>query len=108
MTYLTHLECSLCNKSYSADELANLCPDCSRPLLARYDLAAARAEWDRDILQTRESTMWRYREVLPVRDSDTAITRRSGPCPRKIEIGPNAINLGESVIILANHRHMAY
>ena len=38
---LTHLECSYCGKEYSASELHNLCEECGKPLLARYDLAAA-------------------------------------------------------------------
>jgi len=42
MTFLTHLECSLCGKTYDADRLWQTCPDCGRPLLARYDLDAAR------------------------------------------------------------------
>ena len=62
MSYLTHLECSLCGKGYPADELFNLCPDCSRPLLARYDLNAAKVGWDRGSLTAREPTLWRYRE----------------------------------------------
>ncbi len=67
MNYLTHLECALCGKEYDATELQRLCPDCKRPLLARYDLAAARLA-GRDALITDEPTMWRYRPLLPVRD----------------------------------------
>jgi threonine synthase len=37
------------------------------PLVARYDLAAARRGWSRDTLAHREPTMWRYREVMPLR-----------------------------------------
>ncbi len=81
MSYLTHLECSLCDKRYAADDLHTLCPDCNRPLLARYDLAAARVGWDRDSLATREPTLWRYREVLPVRDEGRAIKLGEGYTP---------------------------
>ena len=38
---------------------------CGAPLLARYDLDAARA-WSRDSLTGREASMWRYREVMPL------------------------------------------
>ena len=38
---------------------------CGAPLLARYDLDAARA-WSRDSLAGREASMWRYREVMPL------------------------------------------
>ena len=43
----------------------NLCPSCQAPLLARYDLAAARRTLTREALATRVHSMWRYEEVLP-------------------------------------------
>jgi len=81
MTYLTHLECSLCGQEYNADELHTLCPDCQRPLLARYDLAAVKRVWDRETLTGREPTLWRYREVLPLRDERRAIKLGEGYTP---------------------------
>ncbi len=68
VSYLNHLECGLCGERLEADRLWNLCPKCGKPLLARYDLGAARNAVDRDALAGREPTMWRYRELLPVRD----------------------------------------
>ncbi len=67
-SYLSHLECGLCGKHFDADELWNLCPACQKPLLVRYDLDAARAGFARGLLSDREPTMWRYRELLPLRD----------------------------------------
>ncbi len=67
-SYLTHLECGACGERLEADRLWNLCPKCGKPLLARYDLGAARAAFGRAALGGREPTMWRYRELLPVRD----------------------------------------
>lgn len=81
MSYLTHLECSLCGKGYPADELFTLCPDCNRPLLARYNLNAANVGWDRGSLTAREPTLWRYREVLPVQDKSKAIELGEGYTP---------------------------
>jgi threonine synthase len=81
MSYFSHLECSLCGKQYAAGDLHTLCPDCKRPLLARYDLAAARGAWDRDSLAIREPTLWRYREVLPVRDESKAVKLGEGYTP---------------------------
>ena len=69
MTTLTHLECGLCGTVQDADRLWNLCPECDKPLLARYDLAAARQAVSREEIAGREDTLWRYREVLPVRDA---------------------------------------
>jgi threonine synthase len=67
-SYLSHLECGLCGERLEPDRLWNLCPKCQKPLLARYDLEAARAAVDRSSLAGREPTLWRYRELLPVRD----------------------------------------
>ena len=65
---LSHLECGLCGERHDADRLWNLCAKCGKPLLARYDLAAAAAMVGPAALACREATMWRYRELLPVRD----------------------------------------
>jgi threonine synthase len=50
------------------------------PLVARYDLAAARA-WPRDSLRDREPTLWRYRELLPLFDGETPVTLGEGFTP---------------------------
>ena len=65
---LTHLECGLCGERLEADRLWNLCPKDQKPLLARYDLEAARAAVTKASIAGREPTMWRYLELLPVRD----------------------------------------
>jgi threonine synthase len=67
-SFLSHLECGLCGERLDADSLWNLCPKCQKPLLACYDLEAARAAVSSASLASREPTMWRYRELLPVRD----------------------------------------
>ena len=81
MSYLTYLACSLCGQRYEADELHTLCSDCDRPLLAQYDLEAARSAWHRDSLAGREPTLWRYREVLPIRDQSKAVKLGEGYTP---------------------------
>ncbi len=64
---LSHLECSrpACGHVVSASERQNLCTVCKAPLLARYDLAAARETLSLEALTTRTRSMWRYQEVLP-------------------------------------------
>ena len=64
---ITHLQCSrgTCAKVVPHTTLQNLCPDCKSPLLARYDLDAARRTLSFDALRARANTMWRYEEVLP-------------------------------------------
>jgi threonine synthase len=64
---LTHLECSrpTCGNVVDHSTRQNLCPVCRAPLLARYDLAAARRTLTLDALKARQRSMWRYEEVLP-------------------------------------------
>jgi threonine synthase len=81
MSFLTHLECGLCRREFDADKLHNLCPECGKPLLARYDLEAAAGEFRKESLARRECTLWRYREVLPVRDSENILTLGEGFTP---------------------------
>jgi len=50
------------------------------PLLARYDLQAARA-WKKDSLAAREATMWRYRELMPLFDGEPPLTLGEGWTP---------------------------
>jgi len=65
-TTITHLECSKpnCGKQYPHTQLQNLCT-CGGPLLARYNLAAAAKTMRPGALLERDSTMWRYEEVMP-------------------------------------------
>jgi len=79
--HATHLECSECDYRAALDHLATLCPECHGPLVVRYDLAAVRASVDRDALSSREATMWRYREVLPLPDPQGAVTLGEGGTP---------------------------
>ncbi|MCB9069991.1 MAG: threonine synthase [Calditrichae bacterium] len=80
-SYLTHLECGYCAKEYPADQLWNLCTECGKPLLARYDLAKIRDAVSRDDLRHRAPNLWRYAEVLPVRDERYRLTLGEGWTP---------------------------
>jgi threonine synthase len=64
---LTHLECPrpACATRLDHRRPQNLCPACSSPLLARYDLARARETLTLAALRERGRSMWRYEEVLP-------------------------------------------
>src|SRR5436189_3803339 len=87
--FLMHLECSACGLHYEWSRLQNLCSSCHKPFLAIVDLAAASRTLTRETLTTREKSLWRYREVLPLpRDVEpvslgeggTPLLRASGSC----------------------------
>jgi threonine synthase len=50
------------------------------PMLARYDLQAARA-WKKASLAGRAANMWRYRELMPLMGSDQPVTLGEGFTP---------------------------
>ena len=81
MSYFTHLECSVPCGAAPCDARVeqHLCT-CGAPLLARYDLEAAKA-WRRDSLAGREPNMWRYRELMPLFDGETPLTLGEGWTP---------------------------
>ena len=81
MSYFSHLECSVpCGAgAYDPRQAQHLCA-CGAPLLARYDLAAARA-WSKDSLVGRAPNMWRYRELMPLFDGEAPLTLGEGWTP---------------------------
>jgi threonine synthase len=80
MSFLTQLRCPRCSAAYSKGEVHQLCV-CGAPLLADYDLAAARKAFPRDALRGRESSMWRYHEMLPVQDARHILSLGEGFTP---------------------------
>jgi len=72
-TFVTHLECSLTGERYPADQLHGL-SKAGKPLLVRYDLDGIRRALPRDALAPRPQTLWRYREMLPVRRPENVLS----------------------------------
>ena len=66
-SYATHLECSATGERHDIARLQGL-SRAGKPLLARYDLAALRAEVTRADIERRPTDLWRWRELLPVPD----------------------------------------
>ncbi len=78
---VTHLECALCGLRHEANVVQNLCIECGKPLLVRYDIEKAGETLTKDALQTRGSTLWRYREVLPVENIENVVSLGEGWTP---------------------------
>lgn len=78
---ITHLECALCGLRHEARVLQNLCVECGKPLLVRYDLEKAAETMTLDAMSSREASLWRYREVLPVEKADNIVTFGEGWTP---------------------------
>jgi len=78
---VTHLECAACGRRYEARRLHNLCTECGKPLLVRYDLEAAARTLTRESLGGRRADLWRYAEVLPVEREGNIVSLGEGWTP---------------------------
>ena len=79
--FLMHLECTACGLQHPWSQLQNLCLSCQKPLLAIVDLAAAGRTLKREMVATRDKTLWRYREVLPLPGDVEPISLGEGGTP---------------------------
>ncbi|MGI8839100.1 MAG: threonine synthase [Pyrinomonadaceae bacterium] len=78
---VAHLECALCHLKHEARRLLNLCRECGKSLLVRYDLGQAAQTLTKESLVSRRSDLWRYREVLPVEDDENIVSLGEGWTP---------------------------
>ena len=78
---LSALECRGCCTQVDPDHAATTCPTCGQTLFAVYDTSRleARSWWSR--LSGREATLWRYRELLPVREASHVTSLGEGFTP---------------------------
>ena len=80
-SFLTHLECTACGLRHDADQLQTTCSACGKVLFARYDLNAIREAVTPSDFGARRWDMWRYSELLPVRDASNAVSLGEGLTP---------------------------
>ena len=77
---LSRLECSRTGDLYDADQVQGV-STVGAPLLARYDLEQVRTTVTREEIAGRPHDLWRYHEVLPVRDPAHVTTLGEGMTP---------------------------
>ena len=80
-SYLSHLECTACGLRHDADRLQTVCTACGKVLFARYDLDGVRRAAQPSDFACRRWEMWRYWELLPVRDPANVISLGEGLTP---------------------------
>src|SRR5436190_8033540 len=84
-TYVTHLESAVDGTRLDANQVHTVHQ--GRPLWVRYDLAGVRAAVRPTDLGSRSTSLWRYRELLPLPLDEEPVTLGEGltpllPCPR--------------------------
>jgi threonine synthase len=78
---LSHLVCPECQRQFDADRLQTFCQQCQSPLLAAYDLEAVRRQIEPGEIQARPRGLWRWAELLPVRNPAHHLTLGEGDTP---------------------------
>ncbi|MFQ5922174.1 MAG: threonine synthase [Anaerolineales bacterium] len=81
MSTLTGLQCPECAEEFEADVVQSVCESCDSPLLARYDLAQTARALQRERVSGRPTRLWRWAELLPVRDPEKRYTLGEGDTP---------------------------
>jgi threonine synthase len=81
MSQLTYLECSACGEKHEANIIQTVCKKCGKPLFAKYDLEAVKESVTKRELVGREATMWRYFELLPVKNRKNIVSLGEGWTP---------------------------
>jgi threonine synthase len=75
------LTCVDCGKTHNIDTRHTVCenPDCKAILSAQYDFQANTLT--KEALKNRPATLWRYKEFLPVRESENIVSLGEGFTP---------------------------
>jgi threonine synthase len=72
MSYLKHLECFRCGRTYPPERMFFGCPACTGDaasnLFCVYDYEAIGRAWSPAVVTKRPTNMWRYKEFFPVDD----------------------------------------
>jgi threonine synthase len=102
--FVSHLACPKCSATYESEQVIQLCR-CGAPLLVRYDLDQVKAALRKEDLMTRPADLWRYKELLPVKQEDNMVRLGEGMTPllpmKKLgrEVGlPNLFMKDEGII----------
>ncbi len=78
---LLELNCPECGRAFDANTLQTYCQDCRSPLFARYDLDALRGRLSQEEIGRRPRGLWRWGELLPVRQASFRLTLGEGDTP---------------------------
>ncbi len=86
---LVELRCTRCGKTCDSNFVHTVCTSCLGTLFAIYDIEKAKEKFSKDLLSERIASLWRYRELLPVKDDTNIVTLGEGftPVTRIVRIG---------------------
>ncbi len=79
MSFVHALKCRECGKEYPKEAL-HVCEYCFGPLEVAYDYEAIKKVLTKELIESREPNMWRYKELLPL-ESDPTVGMQVGYTP---------------------------
>jgi len=93
MSFVSHVECTICGARHDAKRPLTVCEKCGQMLAVRYDLERVKASVTKEALRRREPGMYRFRELTPVDDGEAPVTLGEGGTPL-LELPRLAAHLG--------------
>jgi threonine synthase len=81
MSFVSHVECTVCGHRHDAKRVLAVCERCGQMLAVRYDLERVKAAVTKDALKSRTPGMYRFRELTPLAEGDEPVTLGEGSTP---------------------------
>ena len=81
MSFVSHVECTVCGHRHDAGRALTVCERCGQMLAVRYDLARVKGAVSKDALRGRPPGMYRFRELTPLADGEQPVTLGEGGTP---------------------------
>ncbi len=76
------LECAACGHRFRLNSRVTECKACGSAWFdARYDYDALAPQWQNTLVKRPFNTIWRYRELLPVRNDESIVSMGEGATP---------------------------
>jgi len=72
------MECPRCGKTYPINDMVYRCVECDYPLEVRYDYNEIATKITKKLIGKREWTIWRYKEILPIKNFSKIISLNEG------------------------------
>ena len=81
MSFVSHVECTLCHQKHDPNRMLSVCERCGQMLAVRYDIERVKLSLTRDALRSRPQDMYRFRELTPLDANEEPVTLGEGGTP---------------------------
>ena len=81
MSFVSHIECTICGAHHDAKRLLTVCEKCGQMLAVRYDLVRVASSVTKSALRQRAAGMYRFRELTPLDEAEQPVTLGEGGTP---------------------------